>query len=114
MNDNIVSKGVASQKRLFGPAGDKVIDVYVASKQAGKTAAEIKADMEAKIIEIGPASVSRHCADPKVLVVVDIGPSSIRHQAAFIEAVNAEMPGRVSKFLQPPDDPAYHIEMPAR
>ena len=66
MYNNILAKGVAAQKSLYGPAGDKVIDVYVASKAARRTPDQIKADMEAKIIEIGPTNVSHHASDPNV------------------------------------------------
>ena len=110
MYNNIVKYGVSHQKDLYGPYGDQVIDQYAASKKAGKNAAGIKADMAAKIREVGPANVSKHCADFEVLCVVDIGPSSIGNKKKFIEAVEAE--GRVSNFLQPPADPAYHLEIP--
>jgi hypothetical protein len=112
MYANIASLGVASQKRLYGAGGDHVIDTYVASKAAGKNRAEIIADMEATIKEIGPNRVSKHCADPAVLGVIDVGPSSIENDARFIAAVSGD--SRVSNFLRPPDDPAYHLEIPQR
>lgn len=110
MFNNIKAKGVAHQKTLYGPTGDKIIDVFVASRNAGKTDAQIKADMERKIIQVGPTNVSRHASDPNVLCVFDISPGSISRPAAFENAVNAE--SRVSKFLKPPTDPAYHLEIP--
>ena len=110
MFNNIVAKGVAAQKRLYGPSGDKVIDVFVAAKAAGKTADEIKAAMEARIIEVGPSNVSHHAADPKVLNVFDVAPSSIANRAAFELAVRSD--ARVKKFLVPPSDPGYHLEIP--
>ena len=112
MYNNIVSLGVASQKRLYGAGGDRVIDAYVASKAAGKSRAEILADMEATIRAVGPSRVSKHCADPAVLGVIDVGPSSITNDAQFIAAVSGD--SRVSNFLRPPDDPAYHLEVPQR
>lgn len=113
MFNNIVSHGVAQQKGLYAAAGDKVIDVYVAQKKAGKTPDQIKAAMEKEIITIGPGKVSRHCADPAILNVVDIAPSSIANKQAFENAVDAIMAqGKVSKFIMPPSDPAYHIEIP--
>jgi hypothetical protein len=66
--------------------------------------------MEAKIIELGPTSVSHHAADPKVLNVFDVAPSSIADKMAFEMAVRADR--RVSKFLLPPNDPGYHLEIP--
>ena len=110
MYNNLVARGVAHQKRLYAAAGDQVIDVYAASKAAGKNATQIKADMAAKIIEVGPTRVSRHAADPKVLCVFDVAPSSISDKDAFERAVGADT--RVSKFLTPPGDPGYHLEIP--
>jgi hypothetical protein len=110
MYNNLEANGVASQKALYAAAGDMVIDVYSQAKDAGKTPAQIQAAMAAKIIAIGPAKVSRHCADPKKLVVVDIAPSSIDKKPAFEKAVKADK--RVKKFFFPPTDPAYHLEIP--
>lgn len=107
---NLQLTGVARQRRLYKPPGNKVIDVYVASKAAGKTDAQIKADMESKIIEVGPTTVSRHASDPRTLCVFDVAPSSIQNQRAFVAAVKSDP--RVSKFLQPPVDPAFHLEIP--
>ena len=71
--------------------------------------------METKICTYDPMSqVSKHLADPAVLNVFDVAPSSIpsRKRAAFVNAVNAD--ARVNKFLHPGNstDPAYHIEVP--
>ena len=110
MFNNIVAKGVAAQKSLYGPSGDRVIDVYVASKAAGKSPEQIKADMTVKIIEVGPTNVSHHAADPNVLNVFDVAPSSIANRVAFELAVRADR--RVRKFLVPPSDPGYHLEIP--
>jgi len=110
MYNNIVAKGVAAQKKLYRPPGVLVIDVYVASKAAGKSPEQIKADMTVKIIEVGPTKVSRHAADPRVLNVFDVAPSSIANRVAFEQAVRAD--ARVTKFLVPPSDPGYHLEIP--
>lgn len=110
MYRNIVGTSVKSQKDLYGHWGDLVIDQYVVSKKAGKNPDQIKADMTAKIIEIGPANVSRHCADFNVLCVVDIAPSSITNKAKFVAAFKADK--RISKYFLPPTDPAYHLEIP--
>jgi hypothetical protein len=110
MYRNIVGTSVKSQKDLYGHWGDLVIDQYVTSKKAGKTPDQIKADMTAKIIEIGPANVSRHCADFNVLCVVDIAPSSIQNKTKFVAAFKADK--RISKYFLPPTDPAYHLEIP--
>lgn len=110
MFNNIVGTSVAAQKKLYAAAGDAVIDEYVKAKKAGKTPVEIKAAMEAKIIELGPTKVSHHAADPLVLCVFDVAPSSIAKKAAFEQAVRKDK--RVSKFLTPPLDPGYHLEIP--
>lgn len=114
MYNNIVANGVASQRALYAAAGDQVIDAYVASKEAGKDRDGILADMTAAIQRIGPGRVSKHCADPAVLGVIDVGPSSVENKAQFVAAVEADP--RVSNFLHPgnSNDPAYHIEIPQR
>src|SRR5436853_6480728 len=43
MYDNIVRDGVAKQKALYKPAGQSVIDAYVAAKSDGKSSDGIKA-----------------------------------------------------------------------
>lgn len=118
MYQNLVGKGkgqgVAAQKKLYGPAGDKVVDVYVDLKAKKKTADEIKAGMRDKIEEIGPSKVSRHCGDPTKLNVFDVGPNSIgdaKAQKAFKKAANAEVGGRVSTFIPYPQDPGHHFEI---
>jgi len=112
MYGNIEREGFDAQKELYGASGDKVIDVYQASKDAGKTRDEIIKDMEDKINEVGPEHVSKHCADTDKLNVIDIAPSSIKDKKKFIEAVEAaQKDGSISKFLKPPGDPAYHIEI---
>jgi len=110
MYDNLETQGVARQKQLYGKAGDQVIDVYVQAKAAKKSKEDILALMEAKIRALGPSRVSRHCASGALLQVVDVAPSSIEARDRFVKAVLAEK--RVAKFLRPPSDPAYHLEIP--
>ena len=110
MYNNIIATSVQKQKKLYAAAGDAVIDEYVKAKAAGKTPTEIKAAMEVKINEIGPTKVSHHASDPNVLCVFDVAPSSIANKAAFEKAVRADK--RVIKFITPPDDPGYHLEIP--
>lgn len=112
MFDNCEQRGAAAMKDLYAAAGDKVIDVYVASRRAGKHREDVITDMERKIRELGPTNVSRHASDPHVLNVFDVAPSSIVDKRAFEEAVKGET--RVSYFLQPPKDPGYHLEIPQR
>src|SRR5215471_10118753 len=60
MFDNLVALGVASQRSLYGPPGNQVIDTFVASKAKGNDPVQIKADMTATINRLGPHNVSRH------------------------------------------------------
>lgn len=112
MYQNLVAQGTGPQYELYGPAGDLVIDEYVRSRNAGNSGAQIQADMAAKIREVGPGRVSRHCADFNTLCVVDISTGSVTNAQNFIRAVDAD--DRVSNFLHPWNsrDPAFHIEIP--
>ncbi len=113
---NLRNKGVASQRDLYGPAGDLVIDVYESSMSAGMTDAQILQAMADKIRAIGPGRLSKHLGDFSLLAVVDIAPSSIRDKDAFRAAVAAEKrSGRVSKAITDlKNDPAFHLEIPNR
>ncbi|HXH37575.1 MAG TPA: hypothetical protein VNN08_03030 [Thermoanaerobaculia bacterium] len=110
MFNNLETQGVARQRTLYKAPGQAVIDVYEAGKAAGKTSDAIKADMTAKIIELGPMTVSHHAADPKLLNVFDVAPSSVADVNAFMAAAKGD--ARVSKFLTPPSDPGLHFEIP--
>ncbi len=107
MYDNIRRYGVASQKRLYGPNGDQVIEVYEA--HAGKTRDEVIDHMRRKILQLGPSRVSKHCSSTHD--VIDVAPSSIADRKKFEAALRwAKEQMLISNFLQPPEDPAYHIE----
>jgi hypothetical protein len=108
-------QGVAAQHRLYGRGGDAVIDVFVEQQRQGASPGEIREAMRAKIEEIGPSKVSRHCGDPAVLNVFDVAPNSLggaEHQEAFIAAAQAAVAaGVVSKFIPYPQDPGHHLEI---
>ncbi len=112
MFNNLPQFGVAHQKALYGAGGDQVIEVYRQARAAGKSATAIQALMEQKIVQIGPAKVSRHASDPRVLNVFDVAPGSVTKKKAFEQAVRAD--SRVAKFITPPTDPGYHLEIPQR
>ena len=112
MFDNIGARGVEQQRRLYGPMGDRVIGVYEEGRARGLSGQDIKAAMVAKILELGPYNVSHHCGDPSVLCVVDLAPTSLRNPTAFARACVAELGKRISKLEKPPDDPAFHLEIP--
>ncbi|HYU31096.1 MAG TPA: hypothetical protein VEW48_02955 [Thermoanaerobaculia bacterium] len=110
MFQNLEKFGVEHQKKLYAAAGDQVIEVYRQAKAAGKPPDAIRDLMTQEIVRIGPTRVSRHASDPQVLNVFDVAPSSVANRPAFEQAVRAEP--RVAKFLLPPDDPGYHLEIP--
>ena len=114
MYQNLVGQGVAKQKQLYGPAGDQVIDVFVALRDEGRSAQEIKDGMRDAILAIGPSRVSRHCGDPTLLNVFDVGPNSLgddEAKEAFNAAAAAEVGVRVSKYIPYPKDPGDHFEI---
>jgi N-acetylmuramoyl-L-alanine amidase len=110
MFNNLERFGVDHQKALYGAAGEQVIEVYRRAKQGGRAVADIKRAMTDEIVRIGPTRVSRHASDPNVLNVFDVAPSSVARRAAFEQAVRADR--RVAKFIVPPSDPGYHLEIP--
>ncbi len=111
MYDNIRRYGVDSQKKLYGPNGDQVIDVYAAHAQEPRD--RVIALMRAKILELGPSRVSKHCSDTHD--VIDVAPSSITDRKRFEEALHwAKVQGKISHYILPPSDPAYHIEKPRK
>lgn len=110
MYANLESQGVDAQRKLYKEPGRKVIEVYRQGKLAGKDPATIKKLMTDEIVRLGPTTVSRHASDPKILNVFDVAPSSVAKRPEFEVAVRAEK--RVAKFLLPPNDPGYHLEIP--
>ena len=108
MYENCLSKGAAYNEALYCVAGDRVVDVFEANRHQARTA--VIQLMTEKILEIGPESVSMHMSDTHY--TFDVAPSSIpvAKHAAFIAAVLGNK--AVSKLIQPPRDPAFHIEIP--
>lgn len=109
-------QGVQHELDLYKEAGDTVIRVFVANRD--KPREQIIDLMRQKIVELGPQTVSMHCADSTVWTVLDIGPKSVIPQEArpaFEAALEAAVKdGRFSKFLSPhTSDPGYHLELPA-
>ena len=108
MYDNLETYGAAHQHALYGSGGDAVIDVYETEKAASKTETEIRAAMEAKITELGPSTVSKHCSDTHD--VIDVDPNSVSNDTAFIAALATHQAnGDITSYILPPADPAYHI-----
>ena len=97
---NIQNKGFDNQRKLYANPGKQVIDLYP-NQDA----------MLAKIYELGPQTISKHCADPSVLNVFDVAPSSISNKNDFHIAL--EKNAQIHKCLTPynSNDPAFHIEI---
>jgi hypothetical protein len=110
MYNLIEANGVAYAKDLYGSNGDKVIDVYASRKAARNSADEIKSAMRSKIIELGPSNVSLHASESHD--VFDVAPSSIANSDAFRRALDSSLAaGAISRYIPPPGDPAFHIEI---
>lgn len=114
MYNNIGITGVQKQLGLYGPPGRAVIGEYQRLQPLGHGKAAILAAMTQKILTLGPGEVSRHCADPAELNVIDIAPSSIADATRFLAALGrARQSALVFKFFSPANgDPAFHIEIP--
>jgi len=104
MYDLIQKHGLQYCYNLYKDPGKKVAKVY----EENKSQPNVIALMTAKINELGPSTVSKHCSSTHY--VVDIDPGSIQNKDAFIKAVDTHK--AVSTFLRPPSDPVYHIEIP--
>lgn len=112
MFDNCTKLGIASQYKLYGHNGDKVIKVFEESvKEKNFKRDEVIAKMETKIREIGPGKVSKHCADPSSINVVDIPFSSVTDKSKFRKAINKYSPSPISRFLEEGENKCFHIEI---
>ena len=89
---NIEATSIERQLALYCAAGDVVIHEYQRLKPLGHGRDTIISAMEAKIIELGPGSVSKHCADPLLLNVIDIAPSSISNHTRFMSSLPNHLP----------------------
>jgi hypothetical protein len=110
MYDNLVGtgkgQGVDAQRHLYAAAGNQVIDVYVANK--AKSREEVIKLMQAKIEQIGPEKVSHH-ALASGFETFDVAPASIKNGPDFVKALKVHK--EVARYILPPHDPGYHIEI---
>ncbi|MDH3212968.1 MAG: peptidoglycan-binding protein [Myxococcales bacterium] len=110
MYNLIQQKGVQYAKDLYGSNGDQVIDVYAAGKGAGQSPDAIRQAMQSRILQLGPANVSKHASDDHD--VFDVAPSSIADKSAFEHALEAaRAAGQIDKVIMANGDPAYHVEI---
>ena len=104
MLNNIKRTGVQKQLKIYALPGEKVIGVY----NENLCDSENIRNMIAKIYEVGPSKVSKHCADPSVLNVLDVSRKRLSNVDAFIKAL------RTLKFyvIDEPSNNCVHIEIP--
>ena len=106
MLDNIKKTSVEAQKKLYASPGDMVIDKYRSDRNDEENIRE----MLAEIKRVGPAKVSNHCADPKVMNVFDVSRSKLNGVESFIGALkNANI-----YFIDEPQNGCVHVEIPQK
>ena len=114
MFDQIDRRGEKAARRLYNATAEQVLDVYVALRQKRVSDTEIITAMADKIraLRLKDPRAFKHVADPKILNTLDIAPSSIpvARRDAFRKAIANE--SRISRFLGPPVDEAFHLEIP--
>jgi hypothetical protein len=115
-NNINLQKNGAGQFPGYGAAGDAVIDEFanqiegLTSAQILANTAAIRAAMEQEINNQEPSNVSRHCADPTQINVVDVGAGvfNANNGPLFVHAVR----GRVSRFIdERTTNICYHLEV---
>jgi hypothetical protein len=104
---------VAHQLAIYACPGDAVIGVFdnqtrgMTLEQAKLSASAIQAAMTAEVMAQGPERVSKHCADPAKLSVVDMPLSSFTAPAA--STFKSSAAARVTKLLN--ENGVYHLEL---
>lgn len=109
-------QGPVNQRQLYKLPGQVVVDVFEQNRTLPRD--QVIAMMLAKIVELGPQSISRHCCDPSKFTVWDVGPKSVDPPEALpaleAAAMAAVKDGKLTKFLSPFNaDPALHFEATA-
>jgi hypothetical protein len=111
-----VAENVADQLALYAPPGDAVIDVFVAQTRGMmrneiiQNRAAIQTAMIQEINAQDCINVSRHCADPKKINVIDLGSGvfNANNGPLFVAAVQ----GRVSRLLDERNsNGCFHLEV---
>ncbi|MGO4710098.1 hypothetical protein AB4Y90_13465 [Chryseobacterium sp. 2TAF14] len=104
MYDN-ASRDLQEQRRTYRAPGQAVIDVFEQNQTLPRD--QVIGLMEARINELGPSSVSRHCADPNVTNVFDVSISRLTNPNDFL----TEIRGRTEVQTVLNENGAYHIEI---
>lgn len=107
MYDNC-KKDLKGQYRIYKAPGDKVIDVYVLGTKKRLQKDKIIRNMEHKINELGPTTVSKHIADPKSLNTFDIPINSLSNGTFFYNLIKSHK--AVELVLL--ENGCYHIQIP--
>jgi len=112
---NTLAQNIAIQRDIYAAPGDQVIGVFE-SLSAGRTRAEviaasssIIAAMTNTINAVGPGNVSKHCADPALISVVDVGIGSSGFTAASGARFRSYAATRATKVLT--ENEVYHVEL---
>lgn len=112
MYQNAQRHGVASQRHLYGPEGNLVLDQYEQGVAHGLDQATIEANMT-QVINQHPGAF-HHVSRAANLSVFDVRPSSVEGgdtNAGHRLVSEARADARVVRFFQPPNDPGYHFEI---
>lgn len=104
MYDN-ANRDLQEQRRTYRAPGQAVIDVFEQNQNQPRD--QVIALMEARINELGPASVSKHCADPNVTNVFDISISRLTNPNDFLTEIRKR--SEVQTVLN--ENGAYHVEI---
>lgn len=104
MYNNIV-RDINEQRKIYRQPGQEVIDVYESESNLGRTREQIITAMKNKIVELGPSTVSHHCADSNVINVFDIAVSTLTNAKQFLTNIKTE----ADKVLE--ENRCYHIEI---
>lgn len=105
MYDNCVAD-LQEQRSTYREPGQRVIDVYVANQSRARNT--VISLMEAKINELGPSTVSLHCADSNIINVFDISIRRLSNPNDFLS--NIQNRAEVSRVLI--ENGVYHVEIP--
>ena len=110
-----IEQNIQDQLNEYGTSGDKVVNLFASlvknksRQQISSDAESIKSQMEAKIIELDPYTVSHHCGDPLKLSVIDVPTSVFGSNMQLFESYARS---RATNFLNEyRTNYCFHIEL---
>ena len=113
MYQNVEKYGVKSQMKLYGSAGQQVIQAYSEAQEQGLGRTDTITKMTDVIVEQMKENpdLYKHSQDPAKINTADISPSSVDgNRSSLISEFQSD--SRISNVLTPPKDPAIHVEIP--